>query len=62
MGARLISQHLDASLLITTEERAEAHCTVNSTPSENGLEACRTLINCFDPASVQGKVSLVSPN
>lgn len=51
VGAQKLSQHVHASLLMSTEVGMEAHSIMDNTPSENGLEAWRRLVHRFDPVT-----------
>lgn len=48
-NATRLSQHIYASLLMSTESGTEAHSIVDNTPAENGLEAWRRFVQKFDP-------------
>lgn len=53
---KLLGQHVYASLLMSTEAGTEVHSIVGW----NVLEACRRLVQRFDPASAQANLNLLS--
>lgn len=60
MDEQKFEQHIDGGLLMTTETGNGAHPMVDNTPSDNGREVWRRLVQRFDPASLQANLSSMS--